>query len=104
MHANYLAGWVTNHLSKNWDVGAKGRKKKEDDITLYSDLDPDKVDIQKARDYNISTYGTHNPTAKAKSLNIDFKTDKGKKELADRYKENKDLIDTNNELKLNKED
>ena len=94
MHVNYLAAWVTNHLSKNWDVGAKSRKKKDDGITLYSEFGKQGGDVGKAKEYNMKTYGTHNPTLDSKKLNISLP------ELAQRKKQKDamDLIKNNPEL------
>ena len=94
MHVNYLATWVTNHLSKNWDVGAKSRKKKKDDIMLYSEFGEKGGDVEKAREYNIEQYGTHNPTLESRKLGISIE------ELAQRKKQKDamDLIKNNPEL------
>lgn len=42
--------------------------KQDDDITLYSDLNEDQINA--AREWNMKTYGTHNPTKVAASMGV----------------------------------
>jgi hypothetical protein len=114
MSKKYLTTYVTNYLEKNWisenkNVGNnnnivdsnnqiselkpnKDTRSNPDEIKLYSSLDPGKV--EEAKDYNIKTYGTHNPTLESKKLNISLE------ELAQRKKQKDaiDLINNNSEL------
>ena len=114
MSKKYLTTYVTNYLEKNWisenkNVGNnnnivnsnnqsselkpnKNPQLNPDEIKLYSSLDPGKV--EEAKDYNIKTYGTHNPTLESKKLNISLE------ELAQRKKQKDaiDLINNNSEL------
>ena len=114
MSKKYLTTYITNYLEKNWisenkNVGNnkniansnnqiselkpnKNPQLNPDEIKLYSSLDPSKV--EEAKEYNMSTYGTHNPTLESRKLNISLE------ELAQRKKQKDamDLINNNSEL------
>ena len=74
-------------------INRGGPNNQEDDIMLYSEFGKQGGDVEKAKEYNMLTYGTHNPTLTRRRLNIT------KEELAARHKK-KIIDDINNDTTL----
>lgn len=70
------SGYGNNPMKKNFPSAFK----QDDEVVKYSDLPSDQVEAAKA--WNMSTYGTHNPTAEAKKRSMT------KSELAKFHKDN----------------
>lgn len=77
-------------------IGSSPMKQNDDDKLLkYSDLDKDQVEAAKL--YNMSTYGTHNPTAEAKKRGM-TRDEKGfYPELAKFHKSNQEFLEESKE-------